>query len=60
MMYNTRYLPADEILCAFGDTGNFRLEQLIEPKFSEQEINILKPSEYYIIETLPIQLKKSK
>ena len=56
-MYNTRHLPADEILCAFGDTDNFRLEQLIEPEFSEEEINILKPSEYYSIETLPIQLK---
>ena len=56
-MYNTRHLPADEILCAFGDTDNFRLEQLIEPELSEEEINILKPSEYYSIETLPIQLK---
>ena len=57
VLYNTRHLPADEILCAFGDTDNFRLEQLIEPEFSEEEINILKPSEYYSIETLPIQLK---
>ena len=57
IMYNTRHLPPDEILCAFGDTDNFRLEQLIEPELSEEEINILKPSEYYSIETLPIQLK---
>ena len=56
-MYNTRYIPADEILCAFGDTDNFRLEQLIEPEYSEEELNVLKPSEYYSIETLPIQLK---
>ena len=47
-MYNTRHLPADEILCAYGigDTDNFRPEQLI-----------LKPSEYHLIENLPIQLK---
>ena len=56
-MYNTRYIQADEILCTFGDTDNFRLEQLIEPEYSEEEVNVLKPSEYYSIETLPIQLK---
>ena len=56
-MYNTRNLPVNEILCAFGDTDNFRLEQLIEPEYSEDELNVLKPSGYYSIETLPIQLK---
>ena len=47
-MYNTRYLPADEILCAFGDTDNFCLEQFIEPEYSEEELNVLKPSDFFI------------
>ena len=54
-MYNNKYLPADEILCGFGDTDNLCLGTITEPEHSEDEINILTPSEYYSIENLPIQ-----
>ena len=51
-------LPADEILKCFGEIGTMRLEDVLDPNDTEDDINIFRPSLYYSTDNFPSYLKE--
>ena len=55
-MEDNNEIPADEILSRYGDTINFRLDNIIDPPNDDGEMILIKPSPYYGIDCLPRSL----
>ena len=58
-MEGNNNLSADEILHRYGDTTQFQLDNIIDPINEEGEINLIKPSPYYGIDSLPTSIAQS-
>ena len=56
---SNEYLFADEILSGFGEMETMRLEDSIVSNDTEDDINVFRPSPYYLTDNLPSYLKES-
>ena len=55
---SNEYLSADEILKGFGEIGTMRLEDILDPNDTEDDINTFRPSLYYSTDNFPSYLKE--
>ena len=56
---SNEYLAADEILSGFGKMETMRLEDIIDSNDTEDDINVFRPSPYYLTDNLPSYLKET-
>ena len=56
---SNEYLSADEILSGCGEMETMRLEDIIDSNDTEGDINVFRPSPYYLNDNLPSYLKET-